>query len=79
MFRMKVYNMVVYLNGIRMSDARQAPIVDADRFIRNVMDDLISPNDKKKHRCTDFCNAVWTIGIGPSFTDKKTFIECAPR
>ena len=76
---MKNYDLIVYLNGIRMSEARQPPIVDADRFIRNVMEDLISPNEKKKHRCTKLCDAIWTIGIGPAFTDKKTFLECASR
>ena len=70
--------MDVYLNGIRMRGKRSPPVVEADAFIRAVLTDLLIIKDVK-HKCTEECEGIWTIGIGPDFTDKDTFLECLPR
>ena len=74
---MKIHGMDVYLNGIRMRGKRSPPVVEADGFIREVMKDLLVINGVK-HKCTDECDGIWTIAIGPDYTEKDTFMECLP-
>ena len=70
--------MDVYLNGIKMRGKRCPPVIEADNFIRAVLADLLIVKNVK-HRCTDECEGVWTIAIGPKFTEKDTFMDCLPR
>ena len=76
---MRNFGLTLYLNGIRMFGGREPPVVDTDRFIRALVADLVSPNDKRKHKCSPECKRIWTIGIGEDFTEKKSFRECVPE
>ena len=76
---MRNNGLIVFLNGIQMGQGREPPLNDADVFISNVMKDLLSKNEAKKHKCTPECKEVWTICIGPSFTGQKDFMSCVPR
>ena len=76
---MRNFGISLYLNGIRMSGGREPPVVDTDRFIRAMGTDLMSPNDKRKHRCSPECKRIWTIGIGETFTEEKKFMDCVPK
>ena len=70
---------MIYLNGIRMGNRRECPAPEANKFIKQLMADLLSPNDARKHKCSDNCDMVWTVAIGKEFTTKNDFMECVPR
>ena len=69
----------IYLNGIRMGNRRECPASDANKFVRKMMTDLMSPNDQRKHKCSMNCDQIWTVAIGKEFTAKKSFMDCVPR
>ena len=75
--------MDVYLNGLKMAGKRRPPYIESDRFIRAVVTDLFQINQKPKssqgHRCNAECNSIWSIAIGPDYTDMNTFMDCLPR
>ena len=80
---MRNQQMDVYLNGLKMAGKRQPPYIESDRFIRAVVTDLFQLNQKPKpaprHKCTNECSEVWTIAIGPDYTEMDTFLDCLPR
>ena len=75
---MKVYEIDVYLNGIKMLGKRGPPVVESDKFTRAVVKDLF-PMEIGKHRCSTECKGIWTIAIGPDYTEKNTFMDCIPE
>ena len=71
--------LMIYLNGIRMGNRRECPASEANKFIKQLMSDLLSPNNERKHKCSESCDMVWTVAIGKNFTTKNDFMECVPR
>ena len=76
---MKVLDVMIYLNGIRMSKGRKGPLDEAREFIGGIMSELLSPNYGLKHKCSQQCDTVWTIAVGRRFTDRNHFDDCVPR
>ena len=76
---MKNGNTTVFLNGLRMNGKREPPEKETDEFVRALMTDLFCLNGNRKHKCNAECESVWTIAIGPGFTDKETFMDCVPK
>jgi len=76
---MKNGDILVYLNGLRMNGKREPPEKETNTIIRAMVIDLFKMNGSRKHKCSKECNEIWTIAIGPNFTEKKTFMECVPR
>ena len=76
---MKNGNTTVFLNGLRMNGKREPPEKETDEFVRALITDLFCLNSNRKHKCTAECENVWTIAIGPGFTDKETFMDCIPK
>ena len=74
---MRAYDVDLYLNGIRMAGKRRPPQVDTDKFIKAMVSDLLLPTSRK-HQCSQECEGIWTIAIGPEYTEKNTFMECIP-
>ena len=75
---MRNHEMIVFLNGMRMTGKREPPNVEADKFIRAVIRDLFGPKGAK-HVCSAECHSIWTIVIGPDYNEKETFLECMPK
>ena len=76
---MKNGEITVFLNGLKMNGKREPPEKETTKFIRSLVMDLFCLDAGHKHKCTSECKSVWTIAIGPGFTDKDTFMECIPK
>ena len=75
---MRNHEMIVFLNGLRMTGKREPPNIEADKFIKAVITDLFGTKGAK-HVCSEECHEIWTIAVGPQFNEKNTFMECIPR
>ena len=76
---MKNGEITIFLNGLRMNGKREPPEKESIKFVRSLVVDLFCLESGQKHKCTDECKNVWTIAVGPGFTDKETFMECIPE
>ena len=79
---MRNQRMDVYLDGLKMAGKRKPPYIESDKFIRAVVTDLFQLDQKGSffgHRCSNECSAIWTIAIGPDYTEKESFLDCIPR
>ena len=61
-----------------MVGKREPPVMESDKFTRAVVKDLF-PLEKDRHKCSMECTNIWTIAVGPGYTEKETFMDCIPR